>query len=90
MNQEVETRNLPANKWVTVLRQFNIPRQVHWKVATDKRCKWRRIGFIPFGGKFTKRRSAILGFGIIQVRSPEATICASSIFSSVAVDNHHF
>lgn len=75
---------LPANKWVTIGAWGPGGRRLYWKTKTSRKCKWRRISSIPWGGKFKTSHSALIVglFGVIQVKSPEKSYAASSFHES--------
>jgi|GEM_PF-5804576 len=78
--------NIKQGKWTTIGWGIGVGRKLHWKVASEKECRWRRIAFAPWGGKFVKSRSAWIGlWGVIQIKSPEDTQAASS-FNSEDLD----
>lgn len=71
-------KHIPKNKWVTIGAWFGLPpTYFYWKVATDRRCSWRRIAVVPGWGRFTGSNSKMLWEGIIQIKSPVSTTCAS-------------
>lgn len=83
--------NLPANKWVTIGAWGPGGRRLYWKTKTTRKCKWRRLSSIPWGGTFKNEHDALIVglFGLIQVKSPETSLAASSFHKS-DVDNYNF
>lgn len=82
-------KSVPKDKWTTIAWNILLPGKVHWKVKTDRRCRWRRIGSIPWWGKFTKKGSAWFTLAsVIQIKSPESTVCAAG--KSAEVDGYQF
>ena len=76
--------SLEAKKWKTVATYAGAPvdMKATISVSTSKKCRWRRIGVVPGFGNFEGSTEKWLGgAGIIQVRSPVATTCTTSLVS---------
>ena len=76
MDRLTREHHLKSNKWTTVAKNFSLrSKYVDAEVWAPRAASWRRIGIYPGYGRFRRYLSAILPFGIIQVKFRENRTC---------------
>lgn len=77
------TIHVRRNRWTTIATKIGgaSDLRLYWLVETGRRCSWRRIGLVPWWGRFTKRNSAYMFLSTIQIKSPVDTKAVSSFRS---------